>query len=473
MSFGDFEGHGPATFAIDSSVSRFNYLRVNPQTREAEMRYHVEFSMSDGRRFVFDGTKYMQKDRGTGVAAIADVLGDYTTLYCRLTERTAAGVQGRGTAFLKFRTFENLAAVGSLAEFLASFQVTGTSDPAMQFQARMRFLGFTTEFVGREYDPLSPTAPPLESDIRAEVARGADEPDSFSTQSSTDLQAILRDAQSLPLEALANTGLVRVDFDKQRIFRDSFWKGSFAKDALLGWEERVRDAVLGNDAEAAGKTFAGGSFWKRFDAPQDGVAKGYVVNYELHAIPGLPEVLAVSYPDDHRRYFKKGDTVLLLIYKNDPYRMLYDTIKVIDAQNAIGVMHAGTFPDGVELATFVMSRQNYPFENMSVDDANALFTEPRATVPTPDGIAGNWDGHLILAPRADDTLLNQVSPVLFHADFQTSAGKTTADCKAGATAFTCGPDPASMRMLGAGALLGKWTGVAPALGDPLYFVLKR
>jgi hypothetical protein len=38
---------------------------------------------------------------------------------------------------------------------VASFQVTGTDDPLMQFQARMRFLAFTAQFVQREYDPLA------------------------------------------------------------------------------------------------------------------------------------------------------------------------------------------------------------------------------------------------------------------------------------------------------------------------------
>ena len=118
-----------------------------------------------------------------------------------------------------------------------------------------------------------------------------------------------------------------------------------------------------------------------------------MVNYELTALPGLPEVRMVNYPDNHRRYFKQGDPVLLLNYTNDPYKMVYDTIKVIDPQNAIGVMHLGTFPDGIEFATFVMARQNYPFENMSVPDADALFNDTRATVPTADAIAGDWDGH--------------------------------------------------------------------------------
>ena len=160
MTFGEFEGLGPSTFAIDESASRFNYLRVNPATGEAEMRYHIEFTTPDGRRFTFDGTKYMQKDGGAGLAAIADVLQDYTTLYCRVNEQTAAGPRATGTAYLKFRTFENLAAVGSLAGFLTSFQVTGTSDPVMQFQARMRFIAFTAQFVQREYDPLAFSAPP-------------------------------------------------------------------------------------------------------------------------------------------------------------------------------------------------------------------------------------------------------------------------------------------------------------------------
>jgi cholesterol oxidase len=156
MQFGGFEGMPASTFAIDESNSRFNYLRVNPATGEAEMRYHIEFAAQDGRRFTFQGTKYMQKDGGGGVQGIAEILQDYTTLYCHVYQQMAGGVlRETGTAYLKFRTFENLAAVGSLADFLTSFQVTGTGDPAMQLQARMRFIAFTAQFVQREYDPLA------------------------------------------------------------------------------------------------------------------------------------------------------------------------------------------------------------------------------------------------------------------------------------------------------------------------------
>lgn len=154
ISFGNFEGNAPATFTMAEPASRFNYLRINQATGEAEMRYHIEFQSTSGQRYAFDGTKYMQKDDGT--AAVRDLLGDYTTLYCHVVELMADGSRREtGTALLKFRTFEDLAATANLAGFLASFQVTGTSDPAIQLQARMRFIAFTGQFVEREYDPLA------------------------------------------------------------------------------------------------------------------------------------------------------------------------------------------------------------------------------------------------------------------------------------------------------------------------------
>jgi hypothetical protein len=120
------------------------------------MQYHIEFLTHDGRRFLFDGTKYMQKDSAGGANAIADLLQDYTTLYCHIHEKLGDGsLVETGTAYLKFRTFENLQATASLAAFLTSFQITGTGDPVIQFQARMRFLAFTGQFVEREYDPLA------------------------------------------------------------------------------------------------------------------------------------------------------------------------------------------------------------------------------------------------------------------------------------------------------------------------------
>ena len=156
ITFGDFAGMGAVTFGMDASASRFHYLRIDPATGEAEMNYHIEFQSAQGRRFALDGVKYMQKDESAGVvASIQDVLQDYTTLYCHVTEQLADGtVNELGVALLRFRTFENWAAVGNFAAFLASFQITGNKDPLVQLQARMRFIAFTAQFVMREYDPL-------------------------------------------------------------------------------------------------------------------------------------------------------------------------------------------------------------------------------------------------------------------------------------------------------------------------------
>jgi hypothetical protein len=154
ISFGAFEGQGQSTFAIDSSASRFHYLRTNAATGETEMRYHINFATHDGREFTFDGVKYMQRDTKGGVRNIAEILQDYTTLYCHVYENAPGAQREIGTALLRFRTFENLAAVSNLAGFLTSFQITGTGDPAIQLQARLRFLAFTGQFVQREYDPL-------------------------------------------------------------------------------------------------------------------------------------------------------------------------------------------------------------------------------------------------------------------------------------------------------------------------------
>ena len=99
-----------------------------------------------------------------------------------------------------------------------------------------------------------------------------------------------------------------IDYAARRIWRDSFWKGSFAKDSLLGREERLRDALLDGVSSKAALNYTGGSFWKRFDSIQDGEAAGYVVNYELQCLPGRPMVKQIKYPDNNRNILKPGTT---------------------------------------------------------------------------------------------------------------------------------------------------------------------
>src|SRR5438876_936748 len=87
-------------------------------------------------------------------------------------------------------------------------------------------------------------------------------------------------------------------------------------------DRRVRTENLHPEVYKHGKIFAGGSFWKRFDKVENGVATGEVVNYNIESLPGDPEVRAASYPDNHRAYFQKGQAFLLLHYRNDPYRQV-------------------------------------------------------------------------------------------------------------------------------------------------------
>jgi hypothetical protein len=155
ITFDSFAGAANVTFPVDSHASRFNYLRVNPQTGEAEMNYYLEFTSNDGRRYSLDGRKFMQKDETAGRRGVQELLFDYTTLYAHVREHTETGLSHLGTALLKFRTFENLAAVGNLISFLGSFSITGTDDLSLQTMARLRFLAFTGQFVQTEYDPLA------------------------------------------------------------------------------------------------------------------------------------------------------------------------------------------------------------------------------------------------------------------------------------------------------------------------------
>jgi hypothetical protein len=96
----------------------------------------------------------MQKDQSGLIASAQEILHDYTTLYCHLTR--ASGRKDFGSGLLKFRMFEDAEAIRDFARFLSSFDVTGTDDPALRAQARIRFLAFTNQLITREYDPLNP-----------------------------------------------------------------------------------------------------------------------------------------------------------------------------------------------------------------------------------------------------------------------------------------------------------------------------
>jgi hypothetical protein len=90
------------------------------------------------------------------------VLEDHTTLYCHVYKYIDDRKEECGTAYLKFRTFQDLTAIQDLISFLYSFRITGpgADSPRIQLQGKMRFLAFIAQFVQREYDPLSPETSP-------------------------------------------------------------------------------------------------------------------------------------------------------------------------------------------------------------------------------------------------------------------------------------------------------------------------
>ncbi len=152
ITFGSFAGQANATFPIDERSSIFNLFIVNRATKEAEIRYRLVFN-AGGKEVVLTGTKFMQKDRPVGSGrGPQEALDDFTTLYAKVTVGGAAA----GAGYLKFRTFENLAAIGNFAGFLLSMQITGTGDHLVQWRARTRFLAFLGQFLQTEYDPLTP-----------------------------------------------------------------------------------------------------------------------------------------------------------------------------------------------------------------------------------------------------------------------------------------------------------------------------
>jgi hypothetical protein len=242
--------------------------------------------------------------------------------------------------------------------------------------------------------------------------------DYLSTLSTRELQEIMRKTRSLPLSSLINHQTFAADFENSRVWRDSYWKGSFAKDTPMGWEERLLTPI-----KADGSAYAGGRFWKRFDDIRDGKAFGHIVNYGMALLPGKPVVQQVQYPDDQRRYAQAGDDVLVLTYRNQPYRIVYDLIKTIDANNCIGVMHLGKFPRGLVFATFVMARNNYPFEKMAVPDHDAIFGDSRARVPDEITLAGSWKGSVVFLRHPELALHNQFNPPLLRMRFD--AGTAT------------------------------------------------
>ncbi|MBS1786094.1 MAG: GMC family oxidoreductase [Acidobacteria bacterium] len=153
IRFASFNGQGQMISTINGTKSFFNYLRLNPITQEAEMLYRIYFFTGPGQEYCLHGRKFLQKDNDGGRSGIREIVHDFTTLYCRLTDVTAG--KEIGSALMKFRTFEDADVLRSFSEYLESFRVTGENlNDFVQAQGRLRFMALTNQFVAREYDPV-------------------------------------------------------------------------------------------------------------------------------------------------------------------------------------------------------------------------------------------------------------------------------------------------------------------------------
>ena len=65
----------------------------------------------------------------------------------------------------------------------------------------------------------------------------------------------------------------------------------------------------------------------------------------------------------------------------------YDIFKMINENLLIGRVYLGSYPNGIRVFTFAMSRE-YGFQQMTVDDHIALFNA--GTVPTAAELQGVW-----------------------------------------------------------------------------------
>ena len=147
IQFEEFNGESDVISKLEEG-SHFNYLRLNPDTDEREMNYHIRFSHK-GDAFLFEGTKFMQKDNK---GDIKEILDDYTTLYCRISRRD--GNIQIGAAKLKFKTIEDIESIVSLLDFAMSFKVTGTTEHFTKVRALNKFNAFTLQFILDEYNPV-------------------------------------------------------------------------------------------------------------------------------------------------------------------------------------------------------------------------------------------------------------------------------------------------------------------------------
>jgi len=120
-----------------------------------------------------------------------------------------------------------------------------------------------------------------------------------------------------------------------------------------------------------------------------------------------------------------------------------------------------------------------------VEDHQAIFADPRTTVPGAAQLEGEWDGNLIFVAHPNVSLLNQANPVLFRLSFQTTGNQVEGRYRFGLLSgemkvefteefvrlvdFTAFHD--EIRLIDPDTLIGKW--VSPDMSPVLLAGLRN
>ena len=168
------------------------------------------------------------------------------------------------------------------------------------------------------------------------------------------LERLFREAETLPIEKLINSGEHAIDLEHRMIYNDRFWKGFFPQGSALNTFSSL--------------FFSG--FKKRFFQGEAGL-NGITSDSDgrINARNILEEVSLTE---------KKGDLdkgkYILLRYPDPPWQPFFDVFKMISQDLVIGRAYSGVFPHGVRIMTFPMVRR-YAFDHMTVNDFRTLFND--------------------------------------------------------------------------------------------------
>jgi hypothetical protein len=129
---------------------------------------------------------------------------------------------------------------------------------------------------------------------------------------------------------------------------------------------------------------------------------------------------------------------------------------VIDDNSAIGVMHLGEFPNGLEFSTFVLERYSYGFRYMSMDDYQLLRSLPESASVTESQVIGQWSGTFIVLEHPNVSLLTYPQPPKVDL---TVTNPSSIKVVLGNTVTLNIPDSPTlqdMRFIGNDTIIGRW-----------------